>query len=76
MKKLVTLLVAVIVVVACNETKKTDGEAQAAMIQSAKEKESDTVENLKSTVVFNANLATEAELASLGLARNWSLILF
>ena len=68
MKKLVTLLVAVIVVVACNETKKTDGEAQAAMIQSAKEKESDTVENLKSTVVFNANLATEAELASLGLS--------
>jgi DNA uptake protein ComE-like DNA-binding protein len=68
MKKLVTLLVAVIVVVACNETKKSDGEAQAAMIQSAKEKESDTVENLKSTVVFNANLATEAELASLGLS--------
>ena len=68
MKKLVTLLVAVIVVVACNETKKTDGEAQAAMIQSDKEKESDTVENLKSTVVFNANLATEAELASLGLS--------
>ena len=68
MKKLVTLLVAVIVVVACNETKKTDGEAQAAMIQSAKEKESDTVENLKSTVVFNANLAKEAELASLGLS--------
>ena len=68
MKKLVTLLVAVIVLVACNETKKTDGEAQAAMIQSDKEKESDTVENLKSTVVFNANLATEAELASLGLS--------
>jgi DNA uptake protein ComE-like DNA-binding protein len=68
MKKLVTLLVAVIVVVACNETKKSDGEAQAAMIQSAKEKESEKVENVTSTVVFNANLATEAELASLGLS--------
>ena len=68
MKKLVILLVAVIVVVACNETKKSDGEAQAAMIQSAKEKESDTVENVTSTVVFNANLATEADLASLGLS--------
>ena len=70
MKKLVTLLVAVIVVVACNETKKTDGEAQAAMIQSAKEKESDKVENLESTVVFNANLATEAELVSTGLSED------
>ena len=68
MKKLVTLLVAVIVVVACNETKKSDGEAQAAMIQSAKEKESEKVGNVTSTVVFNANLATEAELASLGLS--------
>lgn len=68
MKKLVTLLVAAIVVVACNETKKSDGEAQAAMIQSAKEKESEKVENVTSTVVFNANLATEAELASLGLS--------
>ena len=68
MKKLVTLLVAVIVVVACNKTKKSDGEAQAAMIQSAKEKESEKVENVTSTVVFNANLATEAELASLGLS--------
>ena len=68
MKKLVTLLVAAIVVVACNKTKKSDGEAQAAMIQSAKEKESEKVENVTSTVVFNANLATEAELASLGLS--------
>ncbi len=46
MKKLVTLLVAVIVVVACNETKKSDGEAQAAMIQSAKEKEVTRLKNL------------------------------
>jgi DNA uptake protein ComE-like DNA-binding protein len=68
MKKLLTLLVAAIVVVACNKTKKSDGEAQAAMIQSAKEKESEKVENVTSTVVFNANLATEAELASLGLS--------
>ena len=68
MKKLLTLLVAAIVVVACNKTKKSDGEAQAAMIQSAKEKESEKVGNVTSTVVFNANLATEAELASLGLS--------
>jgi DNA uptake protein ComE-like DNA-binding protein len=38
------------------------------MIQSSKEKESEKVENVTSTVVFNANLATEAELASLGLS--------
>ena len=43
MKKLVILLVVAIVVVACNKTKKSDGEAQAAMIQSAKEKESEKV---------------------------------
>ena len=36
MKKLLTLLLAAILLVACNNKKKTDGEAHASMIEASK----------------------------------------